>query len=650
MVFIRLLNAALRSTVPPAAALACLACTTNPMTGELPQTATPAASPGAESRSEADWPVYNKTYEAARYSTLAQITRANVSRLQPVCAAELGDAGAFQAGPIVVGDTIYLTTANSTVALDAVSCDIRWQNIYENEEAPVFAVNRGVAYAGGRVFRGTADGRVLAIDAATGRTAWKIKAAEPAAGEFFSAAPIAWNGLVYLGIAGSDWAVRGRMLAFDAATGAEKWRFYTVPEGDEPGANTWKRHAGVTVGGGGTWSSYTLDPRTGELFVPVGNPAPDLRSDLREGDNLYTNCLLVLDALTGKLRWYFQMTPNDGLDLDLGAAPALYSGSGGEALLSAGSKDGFLYGIDRGTHKLLYRTAVTTVKNSDTMRMAPPEGLEFCPGYLGGVEWNGPAVDPSDQSVFVGAVDWCMFFHPGDKPYQRGIPYHGTVVVLPQKVLGSGWITSIDGNSGKIRWQYHSSSPIVAALTPTAGGLLLGGDVLGHFLVFDSKTGDVLLNRDMGGAMNGGIVTYEKGGRQLIAVTSGSTSRSGLGNSGMPTLTIFALADDTPPVHRVRVAVDPLRGRLAKLDAHGRGEAMFGQFCSTCHAPDASGGIGPDLRVYKEPAVIAGFIRSPVAPMPKLYPGVLTEQDIDEIADFVARLKGDDASPGAASH
>jgi len=588
-----------------------------------------------------------------RFSTLKQINRSNVANLRPICAAQLGDAGAFQPGPVIIGDTMYVTTANSTVALDPVSCDIRWQNIYENEEQPVFSTNRGVAYADGRVFRGTSDGRLLCIDAGTGKTVWKVKAADPMEGEFFSAAPIAWKGMLFLGIAGSDWVVRGRMMAFDTATGLEKWRFYTIPEGDEPGADTWKRSGSVPVGGGGSWSTYTLDPGTGELFIPVGNPAPDLRPDLREGTNLYTNSLLVLDALTGKLRWYFQMAPSDGLDLDLGAAPALFTGAGGVPMVSAGSKDGFLYGIDRTTHLLSYRTAVTTVKNGGGLKMAPVEGQEFCPGYLGGVEWNGPAVDPRDQSVFVGSVDWCMFYKPGNNLPQKehGVPHLGTIVIVPPKVIGKGWVTAVDGNSGKIRWQYHASAPIVAALTPTAGGLVFGGDAVGHFLVFDSRTGDVLLDRDMGGSMNGGIVTYEMKGTQYVAVTSGSTSRSGLGNSGMPTVTIFALGGDSTPMHQTKVAVDPMRERMAKLDAHGRGEYMFGQFCATCHAPDGSGGIGPDLHVYKEAAVVAGFIKAPIAPMPRMYPGLLTDQDVADLADFVAQLKAPVPAPAAdAAH
>jgi len=637
------------------AAVACaalVACAMRANSPDTPATAPAGAAPPAASN-ESEWPVYNKTYEGVRFSTLKQINRSNVANLRPICAAQLGDAGAFQPGPVIIGDTMYVTTANSTVALDPVSCDIRWQNIYENEEQPVFSTNRGVAYADGRVFRGTSDGRLLCIDAGTGKTVWKVKAADPMEGEFFSAAPIAWKGMLFLGIAGSDWVVRGRMMAFDTATGLEKWRFYTIPEGDEPGADTWKRSGSVPVGGGGSWSTYTLDPGTGELFIPVGNPAPDLRPDLREGTNLYTNSLLVLDALTGKLRWYFQMAPSDGLDLDLGAAPALFTGAGGVPMVSAGSKDGFLYGIDRTTHLLSYRTAVTTVKNGGGLKMAPVEGQEFCPGYLGGVEWNGPAVDPRDQSVFVGSVDWCMFYKPGNNLPQKehGVPHLGTIVIVPPKVIGKGWVTAVDGNSGKIRWQYHASAPIVAALTPTAGGLVFGGDAVGHFLVFDSRTGDVLLDRDMGGSMNGGIVTYEMKGTQYVAVTSGSTSRSGLGNSGMPTVTIFALGGDSTPMHQTKVAVDPMRERMAKLDAHGRGEYMFGQFCATCHAPDGSGGIGPDLHVYKEAAVVAGFIKAPIAPMPRMYPGLLTDQDVADLADFVAQLKAPVPAPAAdAAH
>ena len=595
------------------------------------------------------WPLYNKSYDGQRYSTLAQINRGNVEKLGPVCAAELGDAGSFQAGPVVIGESIYLTTANSTVAIDARSCQIRWQNIYKGEEPPVFAANKGVGFADGRVFRGTPDGRLLCIDAASGRTLWKLKAADPSVGEFFSAAPIAWMGLLYIGIAGSDWGVQGRMMAFDAATGKEIWRFNTIPQGSEPGAETWKNPPGLRVGGGGSWSTYTLDPETGELFVPVGNPAPMLRSDLRGGKNLYTDSVLVLDAKSGKLRWYFQLTGNDGFDLDLGAAPVLYSTAGGRSMVAAGSKDGYLYGIDRATHRLSFQTAVTTVNGPDNLKMPPPAGVTHCPGYLGGVEWNGPAFDPTDQSIFVGAVDWCMVFKPGEAVYHPPGLYHGGVVILSPGDLGKGWITSINGNTGEVRWNYRSQSPIVAAITPTAGGVVFAGDALGTFFALDTKTGQPLFKHDMGGAMNGGIVTYELKGTQYVAVTSGSTSRSGLGNGGAPTLTIFALAEQAPALIRTRVEVDPLHEKLATLDAKARGSLLFGHFCATCHAPDGRGGIGPDLTKLGDAAVVRTFVKAPVAPMPKLYPAVLSDENVDDIAAHVAALAAHAAEPAAGA-
>src|SRR5262249_2119712 len=187
------------------------------------------------------WPTYNNDYDGRRFSPAKQITRANVATLKRVWEAQLGDAGSFHSGPIVIGTTIYVTTAHTTVALDATNCTIRWRHVYKPEQQEVYAVNRGAAYLDGRLFRGTADGRIFALDAATGKVIWQIKAGDPGVGEFFSAAPIAWNGTVFIGAAGGDWGIRGFMLALDAKTGKEKWRFYTIPMGSEQGAESWKK-------------------------------------------------------------------------------------------------------------------------------------------------------------------------------------------------------------------------------------------------------------------------------------------------------------------------------------------------------------------------------------------------------------------------
>ena len=224
--------------------------------------------------------------------------------------------------------------------------------------------------------------------------------------EEFTAAPIAWNGLVFIGPAGGDFGIRGRVAAFDAQTGREVWRFHTIPEGGEAGAETWTLPATVKHGGGGTWTSYTLDPVTRELFVPVGNPAPGYAPEKRPGANLYTNSVVVLDAATGKLKWFYQLDPNDGFDWDLGAAPMLYQDGPRQGRVALGSKDGHVYVLDRQSHKLLFKTEVTTI----SVRDAKPalKGTNVCPGALGGVEWNGPSYSPLLNTIYVGAVDWCF--------------------------------------------------------------------------------------------------------------------------------------------------------------------------------------------------------------------------------------------------
>jgi alcohol dehydrogenase (cytochrome c) len=207
----------------------------------------------------AQWGTYNKTYNGQRFSGLSLINSRNVNTLRPICSAQLGDAGAFQSSILAINDTLYVTTASTTVALDASTCDIRWQHVYHYVQTPVFSVNRGAAFSNGVLFRGTPDGRLLAIDATSGKTVWTVKAADPLVGEFISGSPIVWRGKVYSGIAGSDWGIRGRMMAFDVKTGAQVWVFNMIPMGTEVGAETWKTADSAKLGGG---NMDVADPRS----------------------------------------------------------------------------------------------------------------------------------------------------------------------------------------------------------------------------------------------------------------------------------------------------------------------------------------------------------------------------------------------------
>jgi len=597
------------------------------------------SSSGSQQASSGPWPTYNNAYDGQRFSAAQSITPENVGTLKRVCEARLGDSGSFHSGPIVIGDTLYVTTTHTTVALDPTSCAIRWRHEHQPVQEEAYAVNRGVAYLDGRIFRGTGDGRVLALDARTGKQLWLVKAGDPLNGESFTAAPIAWKGLVFIGAAGSDVGIRGFVLALDAQTGEERWRFHTIPMDDEPGAESWAKVDSAAHGGGGTWTSYTLDTTTGELFVPVGNPAPDYAPDSRPGANLYTNSLVVLDALTGKLKWYHQFTPNDGLDYDFGAAPALYTAGTGAKLLAAGSKDGNLYGIDRSTHQVLFKTPVTTIENSGAR--PTPAGVRVCPGPLGGVEWNGPAVDPRSRTIYVGSVDFCFTVQSGTPKYKKGQAYFGTT---QQPIAGAeaahGWIHAVSGENGAVLWKYHAGAPVVAGVTPTGGGVVFSGDLGGNLLALDAKSGAELYKLNTGGAVAGGVITYDIGGKQYVATTSGNVSRMTFtASAGSPKVVILTtgLEKDDPKIVAVAESAPP--SSSAAPGAHGK--ALFAQYCSACHGQTGEGGVGPALKgeaARKSSEQVVAFIKNPKAPMPKLYPSPLTVGDVDALAGFVQTL------------
>lgn len=531
-----------------AAALAVAACTTEK--GANPSANDTSTHSESSLGTNVGWANYNGSYDGQRFSALDQITTANVAGLRPICQVKLGEEGSFQSGPLVLGDTLIVTTPHSTIALNATNCAVIWRNIDQSKGKDVFPVNRGVAYLDGHVFRGTPDGRLIALDSKTGKVVWDNPVGDPLAGEFISSAPIAWKGTVFVGVAGSDWGVRGHMMAFDAGTGKEKWRFYTVPMGKDPGAETWKIPSTAKHGGGAQWTSYALDTATNELFVPTANPAPDFAPQDRPGDNLYTNSVVVLDATTGKLAWYYQLTPHDGLDWDLGAAPMLYQ-VGGTTRVALGSKDGNVYSLDRDTHKVLFKTAVTTISNANAVPTV--NGVNVCPGPLGGIEWNGPAYDPATKMIYAGAVDWCgKYVTTREKAvYQPGGLYMGTSYTPIAGASSTGWLTAIDAQTGKVKWKFHAPQPIVAGVTPTAGGLVFNGDLAGNLYAFDANTGTVLLTYRLSGAIAGGIITYAVGGKQYVAVTSGNFSRTTFQTAGSPTLVVMALGVTSEPRNTV---------------------------------------------------------------------------------------------------
>jgi PQQ-dependent dehydrogenase (methanol/ethanol family) len=509
-----------------------------PVLPKLVQSAVHATAPGptdADLAAAADgsWLTYNRDYQGRRFANLTQITPDNVKHLAPVCIFQPGEPGSFEASPIVDGDRLYVTTTHNTYAVNAANCHKLWQYNYMPPGAEGLPVNRGVALYRGKVLRGTADGHVIALDAATGALLWDVWVANAARGYNINGAPAVLGGKVFVGEGGADRGATGHVYAFDVETGALAWTFDTVPTSNQPGAETWGN--GSAVGGGSSWTAFTLDPAERALYVPVGNPGADMDGSLRPGANLYTDSIVVLDADTGKLKWYIQQIPHDTHDWDTAAAPVLYD-LGGRKYMAVASKDGWLYLYDRDTKALLARSETTTHVNADTP-MKPGDVLRVCPSTLGGAEWNGPAFDPKRRMLFVNTVDWCGTFRI---ERSAGSTFGGGLDFDPFDKV-SGWVRGFDAATGQEKWRIHADGPMVAGLTPTASGLVFTGTPTGEFWALSAATGDIVYRFYTGGAIAGGISTYQVNGKQYVAVTSGSASQTIWHSAGTPTLIVFAL-------------------------------------------------------------------------------------------------------------
>ncbi|MCK0167255.1 PQQ-binding-like beta-propeller repeat protein [Jannaschia sp. S6380] len=422
-----------------------------------------AAPAMAQDVAPGDWPSYNRALLSDRYSPLDQITGENVGTLRQICSYDTGLTTSFQTGPIVASGTMFFTTEFDTFAIDAATCEERWRTTLDYQRAGPLRVNRGAALLDGRLFRGLQDGRLIALDAATGALLWEVQIGITDKGETIPAAPVAWDGKVFVGNAGGDnYGVKGRVYAFDATSGDPVWETFLVPKEqnvgtltlvDAPISNdatdgyattgdptTWNVDVDEPITGGASWTSYTLDPAAnggrGLLYVPTANPAPDFISSLREGANLMTNSITVLDAQDGSYVRHHLMVPEDFHDWDASAAPAVVTTADGTRTVLAGAKDGNLHAFEDvsigdiggqddvgGTGATgeaapgggqpasavppnkRFTRAVTTMLNVD----APlgPNGTYFCPGTTAGVMWNGPAYHADTNLAYVGSVDRC---------------------------------------------------------------------------------------------------------------------------------------------------------------------------------------------------------------------------------------------------
>lgn len=482
------------------------------------------------------WLMYNKGYRGERYSQLKQINADNAGQLRPICMFQLGVLGTFGGGPVMYDGMLYVTTHLNTYAIDAKTCRKVWSHAHVAQGAEMNPTNRGVAIAGGRVIRGAQDGFLYALDAKTGAPLWVRQVADWRVGEGIGAAPIVWNDLIFVGKAGSDWGIKGRMMAFNVADGSLAWTFDLVPQAGEPGAETWTKPESMNHGGAGAWVTVQLDRETGTLFIPVGNPGPDFNNAMRPGDNLFTVSTVALDAKSGTLKWWYQLRANDNHDWD--ATVVSLFDSDGRKLAATAGKEGVLHVINREDGKLVFKLPMTTLLNHD----APftTEGVRVCP--VAGVQWNGAAHSPRTGLLYVNAIDWCALFKKGPDPkWQPMIPFTGLSNGFGAKDPISkawGWVNAVDPKTQKMAWRRKMPMPMHAGVTPTAGDVLFTGDLQGNFLTLDARDGRTLYSFNTGGPIAGGVITYDIDGRQYVAVASGNSGVS-VPIPGAPTVVIF---------------------------------------------------------------------------------------------------------------
>ena len=519
------------------------------------------AGPQAAQRND-DWSSYNRTLAGDRFSPLSEIDRSDVAQLKLVCRYTLPEVTSLQTGPLVIGGTMYFTTDTISYAIDASTCAEKWKQVRHSETPSFLAVNRGFAYMDGRLFRGTSDAHVLALDAATGRTLWDQVLDAKGPGVSVPMAPIAASGLVYVGNAGGDQVgVTGHVYALDARDGRVVWKFDVVPASG-PARATWSNPR-LPISGGGFWTSFTLDVASGVLYVPAGNPAPDFDIELRTGDNLYSNSVIALDAATGRMLGYNQLVRRDSHDWDVDSPAIVVTTRSGRAIVASANKDGLLSVLDRSrlavrgaglgpadvasTLPLLWQQPTTTRYNADAP-LSRDSIVRFCPGIVGGVEWNGAAYSPPTNTLFVGAVDWCtrvQLLRDTVNIPAAGATWLGSAnemaTMFDPPDQAKGWLTAFDAENGTVRWKFAAPRPMLAGVTPTASGLVFAAHLGGDVYAFDADNGRVLWQTSTGQSTGGGVVTYRAGGRQLLGVASGMKSPVWPGGAQESRILVFGL-------------------------------------------------------------------------------------------------------------
>ncbi|HEV7366833.1 MAG TPA: PQQ-binding-like beta-propeller repeat protein [Gemmatimonadales bacterium] len=502
----------------------------------------PASTPG-------QWLLYGGDYSNQRHSNLSQINRETVARLGPVWKHDswrlIVPKGRPETTPIAVdGMLIYTDAQNLVVAVDARDGRELWRYQYNAGSVALCCglVNRGVAVYGDKVFFGTLDAELVALDRRTGALVWKQEIAQPSLGYSFTMAPLAADGKILIGASGGEFGIRGFLDAYDPQTGRRIWRFWTIPSPADGGwwgrwspitpdgerlprdiaqekrdssrfANAWQR------GGGGIYSTPAYDPKLGLVIFGTGNPSP-VDGVPPPGDNLYTTSLVAVDISTGKLRWFYQMVPHNIWDYDAASPVVLFDVTRGGTTIPAvahAGKTGWVYILDRRTGKPLLRS--DPLMPLENIFPAPStSGKRTSPSHRGGANWPPPAYSSQTGLLYVLASYLPMTFVDKSEAGRKGVA--GVFEPLPSEIK-SGTVSAIDVATGKIRWQRKTPSHFMyGGALATAGGLVFYGEPSGYLNAVDAKSGEPLWRYRVVKGYTGPLISFELDGQQRIVVTT----------------------------------------------------------------------------------------------------------------------------------
>ena len=509
----------------------------------------------------------NMDYAQTRYYPASQINSGNVARLRPAFTFQTEVLESMETAPIVVDGIMYLTTSyNHVYAVDAATGKEFWH--YKHKQGPVTTYccgpnNRGVAIMGDRLFMGTLDAQMVALDAKTGKVLWATQIADPELGYSETMAPVAVNGKILIGTNGGEYGIRGFVKAFDAKDGKLLWTFHTIPDKGHEGV--WAPNDATNRNmlrdipaekaqlarqggdfyktlGGGVWMAPAVDKETNTVFFVVGNPSPDLFGAERPGDNLYTNSMVAVDLNTGAYKWHYQYIAHDVWDLDAVSPVILTDAAGKDGKLRKvaihGGKTGHVYVHDRATGELI-RFSEAMVPQENMWVLPTKDGARMLPGANGGVEWSPMAINPKLRLTYVANLHQPMTYHVEASKYPGGKLWLGGAFKAIAGEKQWGRLAAVNIDTGKMVWKFDTEQPLIGGVLATAGNLVFNGEGNGYFRAFDAATGKKLWEYQAGAGVNAPAVSYMVGDKQYIAVAAGGNTQLDFkrGNS----VVVFAL-------------------------------------------------------------------------------------------------------------